>query len=162
MSLNNWYCALSERDRFIVDYFQVFEHMVENCGVSPSDYRLDREDFFVTDFDGYSVHFKDLIQPLSPHLPDELFSIEEWGIEGNLAVFRIQMKGDLDKLKKYAHLREIKEKGKRLIPAKEEILNIIEKLSLDSGTKWTKDQARQFLDELQQEEKKNETKKPTL
>ena len=119
MTLRDWYRELSPRNKFIIDYFQVFEYMIENKNASPSEYLLDREDFFVSDFDGSKILFKDLIRPLARDIPEELFAIHEW-MDNPIVIFRLQIQSEIERLKPSSHLSVVKPKGEKLGFSKEE------------------------------------------
>jgi hypothetical protein len=146
MSSAKWYRSLSDHDKYIANYFQVFEFAILNHGANPDQYRLDNPELIVSDHDGCAIHFKDLVRPISRIVPDDWFCVEHESIGGALAIFRINMKSDLDKLKPYAHLGEVKPKGERIAPTDEELEAHFEEARKNAPPPMPEEERQSFLD----------------
>lgn len=106
-----WYTNLSEKDRVVVDYIQMFEHQIMNHRIDPLWFRIDNEKLICMGHDGQDVTFKKLVKDMTVKIPSIWFEVDGCTPMG-LAIFRTQLQIDYRRLKESKH-RTVKNDEKK-------------------------------------------------
>tara|TARA_B100000287_G_scaffold405775_1_gene429650 strand:- start:2705 stop:3067 length:363 start_codon:yes stop_codon:yes gene_type:complete len=99
---SEWYVNLSEKDRAVVDYIQMFEHQIVNHGIDPLWFRIDNEKLICMGHDGQDATFKELVENMTVKIPAIFFEVDEF-LPITLSIFRTQLQIDYRRVKEPEH-----------------------------------------------------------